>query len=97
MTTVILSDKFNVLAIGSLAIARHKAADVVSATKSAYHAALAKQRIKHGITDDLDPVDPAHLAILTAVRPEYLTLKAAKSTAYNLQRRLASACRKERA
>ena len=98
MSAVILSDKFNVVAIGSLAIERHKAADAVRFTKGAYHDALVAQRFKHGgITEDLDPGNPAHLAILTAVRAEYLAFKAAKSTAYNLQRRLSSACRKERA
>jgi len=83
------------LTVAQLAIDLHKARNAVRNAKHAYYEVLEAHQEEHGqITDRLDPNRPDHYAILSASGCEYAIYQAAKRTAYNIQRRLANACRK---
>lgn len=62
-----------------------------------YIDALSSFEAKRGrIAGRLDPANPAHAAIISATKSKYEKHQAEKRKAYNIRRRLQTACRKAR-
>jgi hypothetical protein len=62
---------------------------------SLYISSLHSFEAKHGrVEGRIDPLNPDHNAIIAATRSQFETYQRAKRSAYNIRRRLQTACRK---
>jgi hypothetical protein len=67
----------------------------VKETYSLYISSLHSFEAKHGrVEGRIDPLNPSHGAIIAASRSQFETYQRAKRNAYNIRRRLQTACRK---
>lgn len=83
------------LTIGQLAMDLHKANNLTSMCKDAYHDKIRNWEDDHGkIFGLLTPYDSTHARLIAATSGEYAAYKLAKRKAYNIKRRLDSACRR---
>jgi hypothetical protein len=68
---------------------------IVKEAYSLYISSLHSFEAKHGrVTGRIDPLNPDHGAIIAATRSQFETYQRAKRSAYNIRRRLQTACRK---
>jgi len=81
--------------IAALAMEDFRAQAAVVEAHGIYIAALNRAEAKFGPLDGrLDPRDPEHADIIMASAAEYKAQQRAKKNAYNVRRRLQTACRK---
>lgn len=81
------------LTIGELALQLHKAQSRITAARYDYHDKLRKEGFESRPDPRADEGTEAHEAV-KATEKEFAALNDAKSQAYNIKRRLQTACRK---
>jgi hypothetical protein len=81
--------------VSVLAMQDFDAQKAVGAAHNEYLFGLTDFESKHGRTNGrIDPLNPDHAAIIAATKAQYDGYQLAKRKAYNIRRRLQTACRK---
>jgi hypothetical protein len=81
--------------VAVLAMQDFDAQKSVGAAHNEYLFGLTDFESKHGRTEGrIDPLNPDHAAIIAATKSQYDSYQLAKRKAYNIRRRLQTACRK---
>ena len=85
----------SLLSIGQLALELHAANNAASWAKVLYHEAIDCHEKKNGhIVGSINPREPRYAGVIAATKVEYEAYQATKRVAYNIKRRLESACRR---